>query len=288
MSNKIYSKTVLRALIVIIALFQFSCKSYYELGVKKARPMSDNKLYNGLQDSSLNYSSFYVKKFSASYSADGIKKSFKGTMKIQKDSLILITITAPVGGIEVARLLVTPDSVKMIDRLKKRYFIDDFGFFADKLNMELDFNSFQSILTNSLFSVVNNEKEKAFIRNFDGKIVDNKYIFVSEKARKIDRKLKKDKIRKLNRFGYQRFDIDPSLMRITDVLVKEFDDARNISIKYRDFTPFENRKFPQRLSFEVQDPKHLLSCNVKFNKISFNEKLRFSFKISDKYERIYP
>lgn len=287
MSNRIYLKTVLRVLVLIIALFQFSCKSFYELGVEKAKAISDNKLYSGLLDSSLNYQSIYVKRYAANFSVDGISKSFKGSIKIEKDSIIWIDITATVG-IPVARLLITPDSVKMIDRLKKTYFIDDLDFFSEKLNVDLDFYSFQSILTNSIFKLDNEEKEKAFIRSFNGKIIENKYVFISEKGRKIDRKLKKDKLKKLDRFNYQRIDIDPLLMRITDILVKEFDASREISIKYRDFTVFENRKFPQRLNFEVKDPKHLLSCNIKFNKVTFDEDLRFSFKIPEKYDRIYP
>ncbi|BAX80162.1 DUF4292 domain-containing protein [Labilibaculum antarcticum] len=287
MSNRIYLKTTLRVLVIIIALFQFSCKSFYKLGVEKAKTMSDNKLYSGLIDSSLNYQTLYVKRFAANFSVDGISKSFKGSIKIEKDSIIWIDISATVG-IPVARILITPDSVKMIDRLKKTYLIDGFDFFSEKLNLDLDFDSFQSILTNSIFKLDNEEKEKAFIRSFNGKIIGNKYVFISEKARKIDRKLKKDKLDKLDKYNYQRIDIEPLLMRITDIFVKEFDTSREISIKYRDFTVFQNRKFPQRLNFEVKDPKHLLSCNIKFNKITFDEKLRFSFTIPDKYDRIYP
>lgn len=288
MNNKKYSKAVLAALLFALTLIQFSCKSFYELGSVVAKPISDYKLYNSLIDSSLNYTNFYIKKFSANYSVDGVSKNFKGSIKIKKDSIIWISIDAPVGGIEVVRLLITHDSVKMIDRLKKRFFVDDFSFFSEKLNVELDFNAIQSILTNSVFRVTNEEKEKAFVRDFDGRIIDNKYVFISEKAKKIDRKLKKEKLNKLDRFNYQRIDIDPSLMRITDMTVKEFDDSRNIGIKYRDFSNFENRKFPQRMSFEVQDPKHLLSCSIKFTKITFEEELKFSFSIADKYERIFP
>lgn len=271
-----------------MALFQFSCRSVQELGIVKAKPISDGKLYRNLLDSSLHYNSFYVKKFTANFTIKDVKKSFKGAIKIQKDSLIWISITAPVGGIEVARLLISKDSVKMIDRMKKKYFIDDFNFFNERLNVDLNFESLQSILTNSVFTAVNSEKEKSFVRGFNAKIINNMYVFISEKSRKVDRKLRKDKLRKLNRFGYQKIDIDPALMRITDVLVKDFEDARDISVKYRDFKSYDNNKFPQRLSFQVKDPKHLLSCSLKFNKISFDEKLRFSFKISSKYERIYP
>ena len=40
---------------VLLIILQFSCKSTYELGQKRARGMSDNKLYNYVQDSSLMY-----------------------------------------------------------------------------------------------------------------------------------------------------------------------------------------------------------------------------------------
>lgn len=288
MSNKRYVNAGVRALIIIIALFQFSCRSYYDLGVVRARSMSDSRLYNNVMDSSLSYSSFYVKRFAANYSVDGIKKSFKGSIKIQKDSLIWIDIVAPVGGIPVARLMVSQDSVKLIDRLNKKYFVDDFDFFSKKLNMDLNFKSLQAILTNSLFTVINTEKEKPFIRSFNAKVIENKHVFISEKSRKIDRKLKKDKLHKLNRFSYQEVEIDPSLFRITEIFLMEFDEEREVSIRYKGFKSYNGKTFPQRLSFEVKDLKHLLSCNIKYNKITFNEDLRFSFKIPKKYERIYP
>lgn len=275
-------------IVLFLIFIQISCKTTYNLGVEKAKPLTDAKLYRNLIDSSLHYESLFIKKLSASYSVNGVKKSFKGSLKIQKDSLIWISITAPVGGLEVARLMISQDSVKLIDRLKKQYFIDDYDFFRDNLNVDMNFEALQAIITNSVFKASNEEKEKAFIRDFNGRIIDNMYVFTSEKPKKVDRKLRKDKLKRLSRFGYQRIDIDPSLMRITDVLVKDFDDGSNINVKYRDFTMFEDRKFPQRLSFEVVDPKHSLSCNIKFNKISFDEELSFSFKISSKYERIYP
>nr|WP_320117768.1 DUF4292 domain-containing protein [uncultured Marinifilum sp.] len=288
MKSNLKTRYFIGALLVVIALIQFSCRPVQELGIVKAKPISDGKLYRTLLDSSLHYNSFYVKKFTANFKVNEVKKSFKGAIKIQKDSLIWISITAPVGGIEVARLLITKDSVKMIDRMKKKYFIDDFNFFNENLNVDLNFESLQSIITNSVFTAVNNEKAKSFIRGFNGKIINNMYVFISEKSRKVDRKLRKDKLRKLNRFGYQKVEIDPSLMRITDVLIKDFEELRDVSVKYRDFKFYDNNKFPQRLSFQVKDPKHLLSCSIKFNKISFDEKLKFSFKISSKYERIYP
>jgi hypothetical protein len=289
MRSRKKSRNILGILVLFISLFQFSCSTIHEIGYVKARPMSDSRLYKKLQDSSLVYKTMYVKRFSANYTMDGIKKSFKGSIKIQKDSLIWISITAPIGGCEVCRLMISPDSVIMITRHpKKTYFIDDFDFLSRKLNMNLNFKILQSALTNSVFEAVNPEKEKAFIRKFNGKVIDNKYVFISEKARRIDRRLRKDKLKNLSKFGYQRIEIEPSLMRITNILVKDLVESRDVSFKYTDFRTIKDQKIPQRLSFNVHDPKHLLSCNIKFNKVILDQKLKFSFKIAKNYKRVYP
>ena len=112
--------------IFVVVIF-FACSATKELKVKKkVRLISDSKLYNNIIDSSLNYSAIYFKKFSVSVDNNGKKNSYKGVMKIQRDSAIWISMTAPLG-IEVARILITQDSVKFIDRYHKEYFKGDFN-----------------------------------------------------------------------------------------------------------------------------------------------------------------
>jgi hypothetical protein len=284
MISKHFRKIIISGAIIFIALLQFSCKPGYELGTTLAKPISDNKLYHRLVDNSLDYNTLYVKRFSANYSIDGLKKSFKGSMKIQKDSIIWIQMSAPIVG-EVARVLITPDSVKFINRLKKEYFVGDFEYLNEALKIDLDFETIQSVLTNSVFEYCK-EDNRSFIRNFKGKVVDNKYVFISSRASKINRKIKKDKTKKLNHINYQRFEIDPSIYRITDVFVRQFDEPRSLLIKYSDFKDFDEQKFPQQLQFDVRDAKHLLSCKIKFNKIIYDQKLKYSFRISSKFKKI--
>lgn len=267
---------------------QYSCKTVYPTGEKRARAMSDKNLFKAVTDSSLHYKTFYVKRFSANITVDGKKKSFKGSLKIQKDSLIWLSIRSAVGGIEGMRAIITPDSVKVIDRLKKTYFITTFEFVNERLNTELDFGALQAIFTNSLFQAISNEKHRSFTRNFKNRVIDNQYFFASKNPKKVVRRLKKDKLKRLNRFGYQRFTVDPSLMRIVDVLIMDFADKRNINLSYRDFKLFDNRKFPKRITLKISDSEHQFLSNVKFNKIIFDEKLSFSFKISKRYKQIYP
>ena len=230
-----------------------------------------------------------MKRFSARYESKGKSQNIKGSIKILRDSIIMVQINAPTGIIEVARMYITPDSVKVLDRLKKKYIVSDFRYLSDKLNMDINFFTLQSILTNEIFQLqALYEKQRPFIRNFKSKVIDNKYVFISDKAAKVERKLRKDKHRKLHKFNYQRFEIDPSLMKITDVLVREFGEERDISLKYRDFINLDEQKFPSELVFKVKDSIQSLSCKLKYNKLVINQELKFPFKVSSKYKRIYP
>ena len=274
---------------LLLVFLQFSCKSTYELGQKRAHGISDNKLYDQIQDNSLFYNTLWIKRFSAHYESKGKTQTIRGSIKILKDSIIMVQINAPTGMLEVARIYITPDSVKMIDRLKKEYIASDFTFLSKKLNMDVDFYTLQSILTNEIFQLNElYEKQRPFVRNFKGKMIDDKYVFISDKASKVERKLRKDKYEKLYKFNYQRFEIDPSLMKITDVLVRLFGEERDMILKYRDFVNLEGQKFPSELVFKVKDSIQSLSCKLKYNKLALNQDLTFPFKVSSKFKRIYP
>ncbi|MRT93846.1 DUF4292 domain-containing protein [Ancylomarina sp. 16SWW S1-10-2] len=283
-------KNSLLSIAVLLLMFlQFSCKSTYELGRKRAHGISDNKLYNQIADSSLLYKTLWVKRFAAHYESKEKSQSIRGSIKILRDSIIMVQINAPAGIMEVARLYITPDSVKMLDRIKKKYIVSDFSFLSEKLNMNVDFYTLQSILTNELFQLESfSERRRPFVRNFKSKVIDNKYVFISDKGSKVERKLRKDKFWKLHKFNYQRFEIDPSLMKITDVAVKMFGEDRDIVLKYRDFIDLKGQKFPSELVFKVKDSIQSLSCKLKYNKLEIDEDLKFPFKVSSKFERIYP
>jgi len=274
---------------LLLVFLQFSCKSTYELGRKRAHGMSDNKLYNQILDSSLFYNTLFIKRFSAHYESKGKSQNIRGSIKILRDSIIMVQINAPTGIIEAARLYITPDSVKMLDRIKKEYIASDFSFLSEKLNMDVDFFTLQSILTNEIFQLQGlYERHRPFVRNFRGKVIDDKYVFISDKASKVERKMRKDKYEKLYKFNYQRFEIDPSLMKITDVLVRMFGEERDMTLKYRDFIDLEGQKFPSEMVFKVKDSTQSLSCKLKYNKLVLNQDLKFSFRVSNKYKRIYP
>ena len=126
---------------------------------------------------------------------------------------------------------------------------------------------------------------------FKAKAREKKYFFISDKSGKINRKVKKYKIyrkKRLLRFNYQRFTIDPYLMLITDVLIKELDKNRDISFNYKNFIEVDGQKFPSDLRFVASDLTNTLSCHIHFSKILVDTDFKLLFRISSRYKSTNP
>jgi hypothetical protein len=101
-------------------------------------------LFARLKEKELKFDWFSAK-FSAEYSNKGKETSFNGQIRIRKDSLIWISLT-PMLGIEAVRLMISQDSVKMINRLNDTYFLGDYEYVNRFLNTNIDFDLLQAFL----------------------------------------------------------------------------------------------------------------------------------------------
>jgi hypothetical protein len=72
-------------------------------------------------------------------------ESFDIKLRIRKDSAMLVSIQYLLG-LEVARVLITKDSVKFVNYVQKTYFKGDFNYLNELLNADLDFDLLQAVL----------------------------------------------------------------------------------------------------------------------------------------------
>ncbi len=284
-----YIKKIKYLLFVFTTIFVASCATTKEIEVnKKIKYISENKLYNNVIDSTLNYSGLYFKKFSVNINNNGKKNNYKGVMKIQKDSAIWISMTAPLG-IEVVRIIITKDSIKLVDRYNKQYFTGNFDYISSKFNNDFDYYTIQSIITNELFEFPKYDN-KPFTRNFKYKIKNGKYVFFTFNERKIEKKNKRvERQNKKNKdlsIIYQANYIDPDNFRITEVIIDELSKDWKFNIKYDDFKKVEGQLFPMKINFCIEFGDSTFNCNISFNKLDFKEKVKLSFKIPSNYKKI--
>jgi hypothetical protein len=82
------------------------------------------------------------------------KTDFTANFRIKKDSAIWIS-ASPALGIEVARMLMTKDSIRVINRLDKKRYTRDYDFFKAFTTLPVDFYTIQNLITGNLLFLRN-------------------------------------------------------------------------------------------------------------------------------------
>lgn len=174
------------------------------------------------------------------------KTNLNGQLRILKDSIIWISLS-PALGIEAARLVLTQDSIKFINRLDKTYFIGDFNFVNQIFGTTVDFDMVQAIITGN--DMENYEDEK-----FRGSIDQLEYKLTATN------RLKRKKILKQTdtpNVLVQNIWLDPSTFKITRINLKEFNDENiKLQASYTDFEAINNQLIPLSIQFEIHGGKN--------------------------------
>jgi len=109
------------------------------IGFKTARSLGRH-----VRDNEFQFTWVYAKA-NVESNIDGKEESFDIKVRIRRDSAMLVSIQYLLG-LEVARVLITKDSVKFVNYINKTYFRGDFNYINELLNADLDFDLLQAVL----------------------------------------------------------------------------------------------------------------------------------------------
>ena len=277
---------------ILLLVCLASCRSTWTMVKEEVElpHISECKLFKNIADSTLDFETLYAKKIDLTLRDKEKSHSLKAILRVQRDSFIWISVTAPLG-VEVARALFTQDSVKFISPREKEYLLSDYSVFSEKFDVDLNFNCLQRILTNQFFdftsctsSVDRNKRYK-----FDKSGED--YVLYSLEQRAIGRKLKRlyKRKRKNKEFTLvmQKVHINPVNFRPNAVSIEDLEEELEVSVRYARFKDFEGKLFPERLVFKLLSDTDDLELTLDFTRLEFDVKVSPSFRISNKYKRIY-
>ena len=80
------------------------------------------------------------------------KVNVSATCKIKKDSALYLSVQ-PFLGIEMFKAEFTTDSIKVFDKMNRRYYAADYSYFSNRFKVDIDFYSLQSLLTARFFCI---------------------------------------------------------------------------------------------------------------------------------------
>jgi hypothetical protein len=200
-------------------------------------------------------------------------ETFDVNIRVRKDSAIWLSVT-PLLGIEAVRVLITPDSMKIMNRLRKTYTARDLSFLDDLLKARINFEIMQAVLVGNYFPYLKNEKLKSV---YD----DSTFVILSTLNKRQTKRILEEK--------------DPTKPIIQDFWIDDYykinkskitDDRQNrtLQAEYRDFSEVSEKRFPNNIVVTVTASSPL-RIKVKYTKVNSGEQQSMPFSVPEKYEK---
>lgn len=268
-----FQKLCRLTLLLLTSLVIFgSCSPARKVMKAPIREEGADFLFAKLKEKELKFEWFSAK-FSAEYSNKGKENSFSGQIRIRKDSLIWISLT-PMLGIEAVRLMISQDSVKMINRLNDTYFAGDYEYVNRFLNTNIDFDLLQAFLLGNDLQFYENGKFRASIDHGEYKLSTGERGKLKKFVRNSQENLK---------IFIQNIWLDADNFKITHADVKEIR-RDNIKLEsfYADFEPVDDQLFPMKMNYTIW-ADNTIKVKADFSKLQLNNPLQFPFKIPASY-----
>jgi hypothetical protein len=278
-------RTILPFLWILVCSFilsSVSCRARKAEPVTEIKPLSEEKAPADqvISNSDSLYRKFYsadapVRWFSAKVAANtDINKqtnSFSANLRIKKDSAIWMSIS-PALGIEVARALITPDSLKFINRLSGTYFKGDYRFLNNLLQIEVNFKMVESILLGNAYLHYS-------VENYSGDTENDDLVLSTFKKRRIRRESELETPQILT----QEIWFSPMKWKIVRMEMQDYRPVRKFTVNYLNFEEVDDLRMPNKLTVVAQAAK-LVNIDLEYSRMTVNKELNLPFNIPDNYE----
>jgi hypothetical protein len=242
-------------------------------------------------------------KVDASFGTEDNSDSFKATIRMRKDSAIWVSIV-PALGIEMIRVMITPDSLKYLSKIpeNKFYYTGGFDEIGRLIGIDFDFEMLQDLLVGNAIGLEKDEQR------FRSEIDDNDYLLISKYRRKVrrvvgvdDRKLEGDTIlvnpddprfrRTAKRTDDEdgliisRYWLEPAGFRLVKSVFNDLLRQRTMEISYEDFQPDGEQYYPAKCRLLMSSTQVRQEMRYEITKLSSGKPYEFPFEIPEDYVR---
>jgi hypothetical protein len=279
-----YQHTTL--LIFLISIFFFeSCRTLKPIKPPVKPPETVNQrldfktpkaLSNYLKENEFKYN-WLTSKFSADVITEDNKQSFTVSVRAKKDSAMWLSVSLL--GIEGARMLITQDSVRFMDKLNNKYFVGDYQYLSKLLNIDVDFETMQSVLIGNSMEFYDEDENLKSAKD------STYYLLSTIKKRKLKKALKDNLDNIATKELAQRIWLHPLTFKVHKIVINDFPNDRTFTANYSDFQVVDSNYFPFKANFVIQTQK-LITLDLDYSKVIHDKPQTMPFNIPAKYERI--
>lgn len=248
-----------RITLVCLAMLFFSCRAKKETAavVNTVPVVTNNKSASikAIYDNAFGFKTLSAKA-KIDFKFNNASNGASLNMRIRNDEVIWMSVTA-IAGIEVARVMITPDSIKIHNRLQGEYLAKPFSFISQYANRTIDFNTLQNLLVgNTIKGSVSEDSEF----NING-------------AQTIVKSSAEDILYEL--IFNEHYKLTENRLR----------DARGqqLTAQYSDFQTVSGRNLPYSVIMLSNAGNKNVRIDIKYSSVSVNEPLDFPFSIPKRF-----
>ncbi len=196
-------------------------------------------------------------KAKASLAINGNNNDCTLNLRINSGKKIWVSVTALLG-IEVARAVITPDSIQVINRLQGVYFKKPFSFIYKYANRQIDFNMLQALLIGNAIPQALNDSTKIASDSTNN-------ITLSGNLRDLIYKLVLGSDMKVSQTNLTNQDAGQSLQAVNA------------------FALSGTQKVPSQINIASVAGDKKIQINLHYVKVDINQPLEYPFNIPDSY-----
>jgi hypothetical protein len=214
---------------------------------------------NMLKSKDLSFNTLSLKG-KASLNVNGDENNVTMLIRVEKDKKIWVSVTA-IAGIEVARAVITPDSLLLRNNLKKTYARKPFSYIYGFTNKQINFKMLQAVFAgNTILDFMN-------VRS---NLIQENGVWVLRRS--------------ANNLTYRS--VFNTLLKISETSLNDAKAAQAFKVTYGGYTPLNASLFPSNLKINSMSGIKKIDIDIDFTKIDINVPVDFPFTVPKSYELI--
>jgi hypothetical protein len=193
-------------------------------------------------------------------SADGQGNDATINIRIDRDKAIWASVTATIAQVEIARMLLTPDSVKIINRATEHYLAKPFSYLSNYTGSGVSFGMIQALLTGSILpgmpdgATVERHADSVL---FSGKLDSLRYLLT----------------------------VNPEF-RIVHTYLKNEATAQLLNASYSAFSLLDGQPVPGSVSIRSAAAGSRVAADLEYSRMTLNEPVTMPFSIPSRFKPI--
>ena len=239
---------------VLIGLLLLSSCGVFKTNSNRMKKRTISYMEKKIDENQFN-PEWFSAKLKAKYKAEGKNiPSINLDIRIKKDSAIWISASPAIGfKLEVARVLITPNRIQVLDKFNKKYYDEDFGYIRQYIDYPFDFKTLQSLLFGYIIPTNGFNKTS---------IIKPNYVLESD--------------------DYMVY-LDGKDYIISKTILQDGD--RSLIANFEEYELVDKKPFSQKRQFLLKAEENYL-IDLQFSKTKTTGPLGFPFEVNSKYTEV--